>query len=242
VSGYVRTKSNTLCIIVQAVVRTRTQACACIHFMSSTYGGTARPSEMRNSSSETGGSSFSFRFRLCRCHSLLYCTHNTHQPSQGLTNHHMRLPEVLSVLDGVRERSATRGTPLHRAAAAANIATPTTRRGRGRLVPHLRARTIHRTGHCTTATTPPLQGLLPRTHLLGLAVQPGLQFGRALLPLGQRLPLQALPALALFVVTPRRTSAGADTAVHTAGGVRLRQLGATLPLKICTIRALAVVF
>jgi hypothetical protein len=198
--------------------------------MSPSYGGTARPSEMRNSSSDTGGSSFSFRFKLWRCHSLLFCTHRSHQPSQGLTNHHMRLPEVLSVLDGVRERPATRGTSLHRSAAA-HITTPTTRRGRGRLVPHLRARTIHRTSHCTTATTPPLQGLLPRTHLLGLAVQSGLQFGRPLLPLGQRLPLQALAALALFVVAPRRTSARADTAVHTARRIGLRQLAATLLCK-----------
>jgi hypothetical protein len=139
---------------------------------------------------------------------------------------------VLAVLDGIRERPATRGTPLHRAAAAAaHITTPTTRRGRGRLVTHLRARTIHRTGHCTTATTPPLQGLLSVAHLLGLTVQSSLQFGRALLPLRQRLPFQALAALALFVVTPRRTSAGADTAVHAARRVRFRQLAATLLYK-----------
>jgi hypothetical protein len=142
----------------------------------------------------------------------------------------MRLPEVLSVLDGVRERTATRGTPLHRSAAA-HITTPSTRSGTGRgcLIPRLYSSiTSHRTGPRTTATTPPLKRLLSVAHLLRLAVQSGLQVGRPLLPLRQGLPLQALAALALFVVTPRRTSARTDTAVHTARRVRLRQLGASL--------------
>jgi hypothetical protein len=140
---------------------------------------------------------------------------------------------VLAVLDGIRERPATRGTPLHRSTTA-HITTPTARSGtaRGCLISRLnRSRTSHRTGPRTTATTPPLQGLLPRTHLLGLAVQSRLQFSRPLLPLRQGFPFQALAALALFVVTPRRTSARADTAVHTARRVRLRQLAATLQCK-----------